>query len=149
MNRMLRALVTGPADTGRQAALAGWGLCWLRVATGLLMLLAHGWPKLVSFGTLSSRFADPLGVGPTASLALAVFAEVFCAALLVVGLATRLAAVPLLITMLVAAFIVHADDPWSRQEFALLYAVPFVALMIGGAGRLSLDGRIGRPVRRR
>lgn len=149
MHRSLRNVIAGPADAGRQAALAGWGLCWLRVATGLLMLLAHGWPKLTSFGTLSSRFADPLGVGPAMSLSLTVFAEVFCAALLVVGLATRLAAVPLLITMLVAAFVVHADDPWSKQEFALLYAAPFVALLIGGAGRLSLDGRIGRSARRR
>ena len=44
--------------------------------------------------------------------------------------------------MLVAAFVIHADDPWSKQEFALLYALPFVALIIGGAGRFSLDGRL-------
>ena len=134
--------VTGPAAPERRADLAGWGLCWLRVSTGSMMLLAHGWPKLMDFSTLAKVFPDPLGVGSAASLMLAVFAEAFCAAALVLGLATRLVAVPLLVTMLVAAFVIHADDPWSKQEFALLYALPFVALIIGGAGRLSLDGRL-------
>jgi putative oxidoreductase len=144
MTRSWLDLVTGPAAAARQAALAAWGLCWLRVTTGLLMLVFHGWPKLQNFGDLSGRFPDPLGIGSAASLTLAVFAEFFCSLALILGLATRLAAVPLVITMLVAAFIVHADDPWSRQEFPLLYALGFVALAIGGAGKASLDGWLRR-----
>ena len=66
--------VTGPSAPERRADLAGWGLCWLRVSTGLMMLLAHGWPKLANFSTLAKVFPDPLGVGSTASLLLAVFA---------------------------------------------------------------------------
>ena len=41
--------------------------------------------------------------------------------------------------MLVAAFVVHADDPWGKKEFALLYAIPFTALAITGGGRYALD----------
>ncbi len=117
------------------------GLLMLRLGTGLLMLFAHGMPKLLGFGDKAAVFPDPLGLGSPLSLALAVFAEVFCAALIALGLFTRLAAVPLVITMLVAAFIIHADDPFRKMEFALVYAIPFLTLAFSGAGRFSLDAR--------
>lgn len=115
------------------------GLLGLRVAVGSMMLFGHGLGKLDKIGAGPIEWADPIGVGPAASLYLAIFAEVVCAGLLALGLFTRFAAIPLLITMLVAAFIVHADDPWNKQEFALLYAVPFLTLLLTGGGRASLD----------
>jgi len=118
------------------------GLLVLRLGVGLMMLVAHGWGKLVGFSDLAEKFPDPLGIGPTTTLVVAIFAEVVCALLIVVGLGTRFAAVPLLVTMLVAAFVVHADDPWSRQEFALLYAIPFLTLVFTGGGRFALDSII-------
>jgi putative oxidoreductase len=115
------------------------GLLMLRLGVGLFMLIGHGWGKLIGFPQLLDRFPDPIGLGPGLSLVLAVFAEVVCSVLLVLGLGTRLAAVPLLITMVVAAFIIHADDPWVKQELALMYAIPYFSLIFTGAGRFSLD----------
>ena len=79
-------------------------------------MLSHGIPKLMNWGSLSDTFPDPFGVGSALSLALAIFAEVGCSALLVVGLFTRLATVPLIVTMLVAALLIHGDDPWPRRS---------------------------------
>jgi putative oxidoreductase len=73
---------------------------------------------------------------------LTIFAEVFCSIAIILGLATRLVAIPLIITMSVAVFIIHADDPWQKKEFALLYLVPFLTLVFTGAGRFSLDAVI-------
>jgi putative oxidoreductase len=115
------------------------GLLVLRLGVGGIMLTAHGWGKLVSYPTLLDRFPDPIGLGPGVSLTLAVFAEVFCSLLIVLGLGTRFAAVPLLITMLVAAFVVHGDDPWAKKELALLYAIPFLTLIFTGGGRFALE----------
>lgn len=120
------------------------GLLVLRVGVGAFMLVAHGWGKLVGFGDLAGQFPDPIGLGSTVSLVLAIFAEVLCALLIVLGLGTRFAAVPLLVTMLVAAFIVHADDPWAKKEFALLYAIPFLTLIFTGGGRYALDAVVRR-----
>ena len=114
------------------------GLFVLRVAVGGMML-THGWPKLQRLLETPDKFADPLGLGPELSLGLAVFSEVICAVLIVVGAGTRAAAFPLLITMLVAAFIVHGDDPFKKQELALLYGAGALTLMMTGAGRFSLD----------
>ncbi len=111
------------------------------------MLLGHGLPKLMTFGEKLHRFPDPIGVGPEVSLTLAVFAEVVCAGLIAVGFATRLATIPLLVTMLVAALVIHGDDPWARKEFALLYAVPALTLLLTGPGKLSVDAARGKEQR--
>jgi len=123
----------------RASLLQGVGLLLLRLGAGGMMLAGHGWGKLTSFSERAGDFPDPLGVGSALSMALAVFAECFCAALVVVGAATRLAALPLVVTMLVAAAVVHADDPWAKKEFALIYLVPFLTLAFTGAGPFSLD----------
>ena len=86
------------------------GLLLLRLGAGSLML-SHGYGKLTNFAAMSVKFSDPLGIGSTASLSLAVFAEFFCSLGLIVGLATRLATIPLLTTMLMAIFVIHANDP--------------------------------------
>ena len=129
-------------QTKKEAAEAA-GLLILRLAVGGMML-THGWPKLQRLFQTPDQFADPLGLGPELSLGLAVLAEVVCAVLIVFGVATRLAAVPLLATMLVAASIVHGADPFGKKELALLYGAGALTLMLTGAGRLSVDALIGR-----
>lgn len=103
------------------------------------MMLAHGWPKLAGFAERSSVFPDPIGLGSATSLALAVFAEFFCAILLMLGLGTRLALIPLIITMFVAGFIHHANDPFSVMEKSLLFLSGYIVLFILGPGKISLD----------
>lgn len=117
----------------------------LRMWLGLTLLLNHGWSKLAGFGTNLDRFADPLGVGRPASLALAVFAEVVCAALVVAGLWTRLAALVLVVLMAVAFFLVHGgglSGPGSG-ELAFIYLAGWSALFLAGGGRFALDRRFG------
>lgn len=111
----------------------------LRIGFGGVMLLAHGLPKLMSYSERSATFADPIGMGPAVSLSLAIGAEVFCALAVIFGLFTRLAAVPLAFTMFVASVIVHADDPWQKKELAVMYFIAYLALIIAGPGRFSLD----------
>jgi len=115
------------------------GLAILRIGFGTFMLAGHGWSKLISFENRFHSFSDPLGVGNEVSYILAVFAEVVCSVLVVLGLFTRFAVIPLIITMLVAAFLIHNDDPWSKQEFALMYAITFTTILFTGPGKYSLD----------
>jgi putative oxidoreductase len=119
------------------------GLLVLRLGLGGFMFFGHGWDKLMNFSVKSSQFPDLLGIGSTGSLALATFAEFFCSLALILGLGTRLSAIPLIVTMFVAAFVAHADDPFQRKELALLYMSGFTAVFFLGAGGLSLDGMMG------
>ena len=121
-------------------------LLLLRLAAGVFML-THGigkFSKLV--GDEPIKFADPMGVGLTTSLALTVFAEVFCSAFLILGMATRLAAVPLFITMFVVVFIVKANKEFGDMELPLLYLVIYLGIAIAGAGKYSLDHWIYKKI---
>lgn len=115
----------------------------LRVVFGGLILL-HGWPKLINFAAKSRAFPDPLGVGHTVSLGMTVFAEVFCAVFLILGLLTRLAAIPLIICMGVIIFMIKRAEPVNEKELPVLFLAAFVAILFIGPGRVSIDGLIGK-----
>ena len=120
-----------------------FGLLLFRITLGVLMI-PHGYQKLVRFAEKSSGFSDPFGLGSPVSMSLAIFAEFFCAALIVAGLLTRLACIPLIIAMSVAVFSSHNSDIFGKGEHATLYLGCFVALMFTGPGKYSLDRMIGR-----
>jgi putative oxidoreductase len=114
------------------------GLLLLRLSIGCLMLV-HGIPKIMGFGELADKFPDPIGMGSQLSLVSAIGAEVGCSLLLILGLGTRVAALPLAFTMMVALFVVHADDPWKDKELAAVFLCVYISLVFTGAGRFSLD----------
>lgn len=115
----------------------------LRVGAGTLMLVSHGLDKLMHFADKAGKFADPFGIGSTTSLSLTVFAEFFCAAFIILGLFTRLAAVPLVIAMSVALFYAHKGQFFGVGEKAAIYLVAFLAILFIGPGKASLDRFIG------
>ena len=109
-----------------------------RIAIALLMF-THGFPKISGLAESPAKFIDVFGIGTNVSLGLAIFAEVICSMLVMLGLGTRFAIIPLSITMLVAAFHIHIDDPFAKQEMSLHYLLVYVVLFIMGSGRYSLD----------
>lgn len=140
LSRMVRLF-----DPGPMKASTSLGLLILRLATGL-MLGWHGLDKLMEFNALKGGFPDPLGIGHMPSLLSAIGTELGCGLLIAVGFATRIAVIPAIFTMVVAAFVVHADDPWSSKELAVLYGLTMLPLVFTGAGQYSIDGK--RPKRR-
>lgn len=103
-------------------------------------MLTHGIPKISKLFETPIKFANPLGIGETPSLILALLGEVLCPLLILIGLKTKWAAIPAAITMFVAAFIIHAEDDFGTKEKALLYLFAFIAIFFAGAGKYSLDG---------
>lgn len=135
----MKAILKKAFNTGNYPNSISISLLLLRLIVGVFML-THGYGKFVMLiGDGPIQFADPIGIGVTASLVLTVFAEFFCSIFLILGIATRFSAVPLLVVMLVAVFIVHRDDGFGKQELPLLYATTYFILAIAGAGKLSLD----------
>lgn len=111
------------------------------------MLVNYGWHKLTHFAEMQRQFGDPLGLGPTVSLSLVVFAEFFCSAFVILGLFTRLACIPLIIAMGVAFFKVHhmlyGTGAGSGQT-ALVFFLAFLIILFTGPGKVSLDRLIGK-----
>ena len=116
----------------------------LRCSFGFLILFNHGIPKLMKFAKLQSSFFDPFGIGSRWALILVIFAEVFCAILLILGLFTRFAVVPLIATMCVILLMASKGEPLNKLELPILFLAGFVTIFFAGPGRLSIDGFIGK-----
>lgn len=123
---------------GNQPAFIDLSLLLVRLAAGGFMF-THGFGKLQKLVNGNFEFGDPIGLGPEVSLGLTVFAEILCASLVLVGLFTRLVVIPLIITMLVAVFIVHADHDFGKKELGLFYLINYLVIFLSGAGKYSLD----------
>ncbi|AZA57518.1 DoxX family protein [Chryseobacterium shandongense] len=122
-------------------------LLLVRVFIGFAML-SHGFPKLqmlLEGGKI--EFFDFLGLGPTISLTLTVFAEFVCSILLILGLFTRVALGFLIFTMIIAGFVVHGADPFEKREMSLIYLSVYLVLMTFGPGNISVDYMIEKRKR--
>ncbi|MES2620636.1 MAG: DoxX family protein [Bacteroidota bacterium] len=110
----------------------------LRVTAGVLMA-HHGYQKLSNFSSIEPKFMEFMGLSKSISLGLVVGAEFFCSLLLIIGLGTRFALVPLVITMVVAVFKAHSGEIFGDGETAFLYLAIYVTLLLKGAGKYSAD----------
>lgn len=130
-----------------RAARCGSAIAWLaptlaRIAVGTVFVQS-GWGKLNNLSAVTAYFGE-LGLpAPALQAVLASTTEFFCGALLLVGLATRLAALPLIFTMMVAirtALWEQVDGAASLFGLAeFLYIALMVWLAAGGPGPISAD----------
>jgi putative oxidoreductase len=116
----------------------------LRLGLGIIMLVAHGFDKLQHFSKYAAVFSDPFHLGRGVSLSLDIFAEFFCSCLVILGLFTRLACIPLIIAMSVALFNAHKGDAFGNGERAALFLTGYIALLFIGPGKVSIDKLIGK-----
>ena len=111
----------------------------IRLFVGISML-THGLPKLEKLVANDNiEFMNFLGLGSAISLVLVVFAEFLCSVFIILGFLTRFSAIPLMITMLIAFFVVHSSDLYATKELSLVYFFFYLTIFILGSGRFSLD----------
>jgi putative oxidoreductase len=130
-------------STKYSAGAFNFAMLVLRLGLGVLMM-SHGYNKLIHFNSMRGSFMNFLGMGSTLSLTLDIFAELFCSMFLILGLFTRLAVIPILIAMSVALFKAHHGDIFGAGERATIYLACGIALLFCGPGRISIDGMIGK-----
>ncbi len=84
-----------------------------------------------------------MGLSPAVSLGLATFAEFFCSVLLILGLFTRLATIPLLVTI----FVILNHHHWQffgEHELVPAFLAGYLAILLLGPGKYSLDAKISK-----
>jgi putative oxidoreductase len=113
----------------------------LRLIVGA-MFVRYGYMKFEAYDTILPMFGDIIGIGAKLSFNLVIFAELFCGFLVLIGLVTRYAIVPIFITMIVAFFVAHAKDAFDIKIAAFLYLVLCLPIFILGSGKYSVDNMI-------
>lgn len=112
----------------------------LRLVAGMAMIYGHGWGKFMKFINESNiKFMDPFGIGDSFTFFLVVFAEFICALLIVLGLFTRLAIIPLIINMAYIVFVYHVSHEFGKWELGALYLCMYVVILLLGPGKFSMD----------
>jgi putative oxidoreductase len=114
----------------------------LRLTIGGLFIY-YGYSKLANYDQILPMFGDIIGIGSTLSFNLVIFAELFCGIFVAVGFFTRLSIIPIFITMTVAYFIAHANDPFNTKALAFTFWCLCFVVFILGSGRYSVDYLIG------
>lgn len=116
-----------------------FGMLVLRVVLGLLVA-SHGYTKFVKFSALRYKFMNFMHLGSTVSLSLIIFAELICGILLIMGLFTRLACIPIIIGMGVVVFIAANGHIFAEGERGMMYLAATITILFCGPGRISIDG---------
>ncbi len=119
-------------------------------STLALLLLAHGFSKLIGGAGFITGLVGSLGLPPALGY-LVYVGEVVAPVLVLIGLWTRPAAVIIAINMIVAVLLVHTGDllaitksgGWAL-ELQAMFLVGAIAVALFGAGRYSLGGRNGK-----
>ncbi len=131
-------------STSYSASAFNLALLILRLAAGSLIVVSHGYKKLVGFNEIQPKFMSFLGLSSGFSLSLSIFAEFFCGILIILGLLTRLAAIPLVINMCVVVFMANNGNFFGKGELGTLFLASFLAILLVGPGRVSVDGMINK-----
>lgn len=138
-----------PGDDLRWAAITSRALLLIRVLVGWVFL-SEGIQKFIFPAQLGSGRFQQIGIPEAHFMAPLVGAiEIVCGALVLIGLFTRIAVVPLLgviVTAIVTTKLpmIMKNGIWSmlheaRTDFSMLLGLAF--LLITGAGTLSVDAR--------
>jgi putative oxidoreductase len=113
-----------------------------RLVVGL-MFVGTGWGKVNDLGRVTEFFASLHIPWPGFQAALVGYTELVCGAALALGLLTRLATVPLIVTMVVAILTARADDVAGLFDLVALEEVTYLAvlvmLLVGGPGKVAVD----------
>ena len=143
-----------PADTrpfaGIDATLRNYawlGPLLLRLVFGWFWL-ETGWAKLQNLEFFAGRFVEWGIPWPMLSATVSGATDLIGGALLIIGLGTRLAAIPMIINMLVALAVVVLPTITTFNEFVELDEVLYVCvlfwLLMAGPGKASLDHLLAR-----
>jgi putative oxidoreductase len=143
----------GRIESLRERALDVLGkLDWLapllgRLAVGLLFML-DGWAKLHNIGSVTSYFAELAIPAPHVNALVVSYSQLICGAALVVGLLSRLATLPLVVSMAVAILTAKLPKVHDLYDFVGLdeftYLVVLLMIALIGPGAVSIDALLVR-----
>ncbi|MFN2510583.1 MAG: DoxX family protein [Pyrinomonadaceae bacterium] len=125
-----------------------YGVIFIRLIVGFHLI--YGTQDNVLSYARMEEFAGFLSVRgvpfPLFSAFLSVYAQLICGVLFIVGLATRYAAVVMIVNFVAALVIAHIGDTYPNMFAALMMLAAACFFLLHGAGKLSVDSLVGRRV---
>jgi putative oxidoreductase len=120
---------------------------FMRLFTGV-MFMQFGIRQISHFSDLAPTFHSVMGLGGETSLLLMILIEIICSTLIILGLFTRFALIPTIISMVIAEFVLIQDlmmqqtvsfYAWQAIFLPIMFLGIFLFMMLAGPGKISLD----------
>lgn len=106
------------------------------------LIVVHGLKKIGVGIAQAEVVPNPLGLPEAVNQIFATGANLICPLFIILGLFTRLAAIPIAAVTLTGYFVVHGNDPLPERDIPFMFSVAFLFIMAVGGGRYSLDHKI-------
>ncbi len=113
-----------------------------RVLLSVSMINTHGLKKIRNIPYEIEHIPDPFGLGGEVNLAIAIIGNIIGPIMVILGVYTRLAIIPILGITLVGFLVVHISDPWVVKDVPFMYSLSYLLLFFLGPGKYSLDHRL-------
>jgi putative oxidoreductase len=115
----------------------------LRLWMGFGLFVKHGIEKFANFSQMQQHFPNPLHAGSAFSLSFALLSDGICSLLIIIGFATRPAALFIVINLLVVFITMHQFSfAKEHAELVYLFLGAFITIFVAGPGKFSIDQKL-------
>lgn len=135
MKKVIQTLTNPfPSDTLFQVA-----LLIFRVLLSVEMIYAHGLKKIGIGVEVAEVVPNPMNFPESINNLFAISANIFFPILIIFGIFTRLAVLPILAVTLTGYFVLHFNDAPLVKDAPFIYSLSYLLILILGAGKYSVD----------
>ncbi|MBC6110916.1 DoxX family protein [Pedobacter fastidiosus] len=120
-------------------------MLFYRIAISLELIIVHGLKK-IGIGGVAEVVPNPFGIPQNLNEILAITANLLLPQLIIIGLFTRFATLPILAVTLTGYFVVHGNDPLIVRDVPFMFSLGYLLIAVVGPGRFSLDHYFFRSV---
>ena len=113
-------------------------LLFFRIAISTELIIVHGLKK-IGIGSIAEVVPNPFGIPERINEVFAIAANIFFPQLVIMGLFTRLATLPILAVTLTGYFVVHGGDPLPERDIPFMFSLGYLMIAFAGPGKYSLD----------
>lgn len=114
-------------------------LLFFRIIVSLELIIVHGLKKLGIGVAIPEIVPNPLGLPDTLNYIFATSANILFPICIILGIFTRLSALPVLAVTLTGYFVVHGGDSLIERDIPFMYSICFLLILFVGPGKYSLD----------
>ena len=117
-----------------------------RIALSLQLMIVHGLKKIGIGVEEAEKIPNPVHLPEWLNNLFGISSNLFFPVLVIFGLFTRIAVLPILAVTLSGYFILHWNDPLLVSDMPFMYSLAFLLLFVIGPGKYSIDNSINKKL---
>jgi putative oxidoreductase len=122
--------------------LFNWAMLCFRVFISIELIVVHGLKKIGVGVQEAEHIPNPLHLPESLYNGFAIAANLFFPLMVIAGICTRLATLPILAVTVTGYFVIHGHGTLLEKDTPFMYSLAFLLIAVLGAGKYSIDNRL-------